>query len=314
MTPPARTGVGVALRTWHDLEQAADRSAWSLYAAEFLGTALLLVGGLSAVIVVISPASPLAALGLPGWLARGIAGALFGLTGTLVTISALGRHSGAHLNPAMTLAFLLEGRISGSHAAWYVVSQCLGAIAGATVVLGWGAFGVPLRFGATTPAAGLSPAWAVALEALCTVVLVTTVFVFLGSPRLRAFTAWTMGPMYAVMVSIEAPWTGTSTNPARTLGPAVVTGTWSGFWVYLAGPAAGALVGVALARGWVVANAALPRPGWSGIPPTRGRPITRRLRSPDRPARPGPGGVPPRPAGRPHRAAGSPPRRRAWSR
>ena len=249
MTPSARTGVGGALRTWHDLEQAADRSAWSLYAAEFLGTALLLVGGLSAVIVVISPASPLAALGLPGWLARGIAGALFGLTGTLVTISALGRHSGAHLNPAMTLAFLLEGRISGSHAVWYVISQCLGAIAGATVVLGWGALGAPLAFGATTPRTGLPSMWAVALEALCTVVLVTTVFVFLGSPRLRAFTAWTMGPMYAVMVSLEAPWTGTSTNPARTLGPAVATGTWSGFWVYLAGPASGALIGVALARG-----------------------------------------------------------------
>ncbi len=248
MTAPARAGVGGALRTWHDLEQAADRSAWSLYAAEFLGTALLLVGGLSAVILVISTASPLAALGLPGWLARAVAGGLFGLTGTLVTLSGLGRHSGAHLNPAMTLAFLLERRISPSHAAWYVVSQCLGAITGAAVVLGWGALGVPLRFGATTPAAGLAPVWAVALEALCTVVLVATVFLFLGSPRLRAFTAWTMGPMYAVMVSLEAPWTGTSTNPARSLGPAVVTGTWQDFWVYVAGPLFGAVVGVGLAR------------------------------------------------------------------
>lgn len=236
------------LRRWHDLERAADRSTWSLYVAELLGTALLLVGGLSAVIVVVSPTSPLAALALPGWLARGIAGALFGLTGSLVTVSTLGRHSGAHLNPAMTLAFLMERKISPSHAAWYVVGQLLGAVAGAAVVLAWGPWGAPLRYGATTPARGLAPWLAVALEALCTLVLVGTVFVFIGRPCLRRFTPWTMSPMYAVMVSLEAPWTGTSTNPARTLGPALVTGTWHGFWVYLVGPALGAAAGVGLAR------------------------------------------------------------------
>lgn len=236
------------LRRWHDLEQAADKSAWSLYAAEFLGTAMLLIGGLSGVILLISPGSPVAALGLPGWLARAVAGALFGLTGSLVTVSAIGRHSGAHLNPAMTLAFLVEGRISRSHAAWYVLSQGLGAIAGAAVVLLWGPLGKPLQYGTTTPAHGLNPWLAVALEALCTVVLVGTVFVFLGHDRLKRLTPWTMSPMYAVMVSVEAPWTGTSTNPARTLGPAVVTGAWQGFWVYLVGPALGALIGVGVAR------------------------------------------------------------------
>ncbi len=236
------------LHRWHDLEAAADRSSWSLYVAEFLGTALLLIGGLSAVIVVASPASPVAALALPGWLARGVAGALFGLTGTLVTVSALGRHSGAHLNPAMTLAFLVKGKISASHAALYVVSQSLGAITGAWVVLLWGTVAEPLTDGATTPMQGINPFVAVALEALCTVVLVGTVFVFLSHPRLRRFTAWTMSPMYAVMVSLEAPFTGTSTNPARSLGPAVATGTWQGFWIYLVGPALGALLGVALAR------------------------------------------------------------------
>ena len=248
MIAPVATDLRGALRAWHDLERSADRTSWSLYLAEYVGTALLLIGGLSAVIVVISPTSPVDALGLPGWLARGIAGGLFGLTGTAVTLSRFGRHSGAHLNPAMSLAFLIEGRISPSHAVWYVVSQCLGAITGAAVVLAWGPLGRPLTFGATTPHAGVAPWAAVALEATCTVVLVATVFVFLGHPRLKKFTPWTMGPMYAVMVSLEAPWTGTSTNPARSLGPAVATGTWRDFWVYLVGPAIGAAVGVGLAR------------------------------------------------------------------
>lgn len=287
MTTVAGTGFRSPLRRWHDLERRADRSAWSLYAAELLGTALLLVGGLSAVVFVVSPASPVAALALPGWLARGIAGALFGLTGTLVTLSALGRHSGAHLNPAMTLAFRIEGKISASHAVWYVSSQLLGAVAGAGVVLVWGPWGEPLRYGATTPAPSISPWLAVALEASCTVVLVGTVFVFLGRPRLRRFTPWTMSPMYAVMVSLEAPWTGTSTNPARSLGPAVVTGTWHGFWIYLLGPALGAAAGVGLARvlghgqrrvdqARIAAHPGAPGTGSAPLPRAPGGPKSRR--------------------------------------
>ncbi len=245
-TPPARRGLW---SRWHDLEQVADLGSLSLYGAEALGTALLLIGGLSAVIMMISPASPVAAWGLPGWLARACAGALFGLTGTAVTLSPFGRHSGAHINPAMTLAFLLEGRISRSHALGYAIAQCLGATAGAFVILAWGRYGKPLQFGATVPEAGLPLPVAVALEALATGVLVTVVFTFLARPVLRDLTPWTMGPLYAAMVSIEAPLTGTSTNPARSLGPAIATGEWTHFWVYLAGPALGAAVAVVLV-GW----------------------------------------------------------------
>lgn len=257
------------LHRWHDLEAAASASSWSLYVAEFLGTALLLIGGLSGVILIVSPASPLAALALPGSLARAVAGALFGLTGTLVTISAVGRHSGAHLNPAMTLAFLVRGKISPSHAGLYVVSQCLGAIAGSLVVLAWGPLGKPLTYGVTTPAHGLNPVVAVVLEAVCTVVLVGTVFVFLGHPHLRRLTPWTMSPMYAAMVSVEAPWTGTSTNPARSLGPAVATGTWIGFWIYLVGPVLGALLGVLVAWALGADARTSTRAGSRRILPTR---------------------------------------------
>jgi len=236
------------LSRWHDLEQRAGRSSWSLFAAEAVGTALLLMGGLSAVILLVSPASPLAALHLPGWAARAFAGALFGLTGTAVTLSPVGRHSGAHINPAVTLAFLLRGRISASHAAGYVAGQALGAVVGAAAVLAWGPLGRPLGFGVTIPAAGLSPIAAAGLEALCTVALVAIIFSFLSRASWRRFTPWTMGPLYAFMVSVEAPLTGTSTNPARSLGPALVTDTWAGFWVYLVGPLLGAVVGVFLAR------------------------------------------------------------------
>ena len=237
-----------ALSRWHDLERRADRSSLSLFVSEAVGTALLLVGGLSAVTLVISPASPLGALHLPDWAARACAGALFGLTGTAVTLSRFGRHSGAHINPAVTLAFWLTGKISTSHAVGYVVSQALGAVAGAGAVLVWGAYGRPIRFGATVPETGLAPGVAVGLEALCTAVLVVVLFTFLSSRSLRHLTPWTMGPLYAVMVCLEAPLTGTSTNPARSFGPALITGTWTLFWVYLVGPFLGAVVGVRVAR------------------------------------------------------------------
>lgn len=245
MTPRTRAAVWTS---WHDLEQAADRSSWSLYGAEAIGTALLLIGGLSAVIVLMSPDSPVAAWGLPGWLRRACAGGLFGLTGTAVTLSPFGRHSGAHINPAMTMAFLIEGRISRSHAVGYVLAQCAGAIAGAYAVLAWGHYGAPLEFGATVPATGLPLPIAVALEAAATCIMVTVVFTFLGRPSLKHLTPWTMGPMYAVMVSIEAPYTGTSTNPARTLGPAIAADVWTHIWIYVVGPAIGAAAAVLLTR------------------------------------------------------------------
>jgi aquaporin Z len=72
--------------------------------------------------------------------------------------------------------------------------------------------------------------------------------VFVGSRRLRAFTPLLFPPLYAVMVFLEAPISGTSTNPARSLGPAAIAGAWQGWWIYWAGPIAGALAGIALTR------------------------------------------------------------------
>lgn len=235
---------------WHDLERAATKSSWSLYLAEFIGTALLMIGGLSAVIVITSPTSPVASLGLPHWLLRFVAGAFFGLSGALVTISPFGKHSGAHINPAMTFAFWLTRRISTSHAVGYVAAQCLGATAGAAVLLVWGRMGRPIKFGATVPEPGL-PMWAaVAGEVLTTVVLIVVVFLFLATPRLKAFTPWTIPLMYSVMVCLEGPLTGTSTNPARSLGPAIVTGIWTDMWVYFVGPLLGSCVGVLIYQVW----------------------------------------------------------------
>ena len=223
-----------------------DREALTTFRAEAVATALLMVGGLTAVVPVVSPTGPLAGLDVPGWVRRFVAGGLFGLSGTAATLSR-GRRSGAHLNPAVTLAFRAEGTISTARAVGYVAAQVVGAVAGAAVVRAVGPVGPGLGWGTTVPAAGLTGRQAAGLGP--------------GDVRPRHARAVDGrasagaapdpvddGPLYAVMVAVEAPLTGTSSNPARSLGPALVTWTWTDAWVYWVGPAVGALAAVAMLR------------------------------------------------------------------
>ncbi len=85
-------------------------------------------------------------------------------------------------------------------------------------------------------------------EAAATATMVTSLFVFLGRPGLRRFTPLLFPGLYALMVWLEAPLSGASTNPARTLGPAVVAGVWTDWWVYWSGPILGMLAGVSAYR------------------------------------------------------------------
>jgi aquaporin Z len=224
----------------------ATREGLRVLGAEAVATALLMVGGLTAVILVVSPTGPLAGLDLPDWARRFVAGGLFGLSGTAASLSRWGRLSGAHLNPAVTLAFRIEGTISTARAAGYVLAQLTGALVGSAVVRLWGPWGRGVSWGTTVPRAGLAGWQAAGLEAGVTLVLIVLVLSLVARPSLRHLTPWTMGPLYAVLVALEAPLTGTSSNPARSFGPAVVTGTWTEAWVYWVGPAVGALVGVGL--------------------------------------------------------------------
>ena len=216
--------------------------------AELVATAGLVLLGLSAVIVDFGAGGPLATALPDAGLRRAITGFVFGTIGALIAVSPLGRESGAHLNPVVTIAFRLQGGIRSGTAVAYVVSQCVGAVLGALPLLAWGALGRSVAFGATLPGAGY-PNWAVlGGETLATVALIVGLLAMVGHRRSRAFTPLLFPPLYAILVFVEAPLSGTSTNPARSLGPAVVAGTWQGWWIYWLGPLLGALIGVAAIR------------------------------------------------------------------
>jgi aquaporin Z len=223
------------------------RQAWRLWLSEFVGTALLVGAGLSVVILDISPKGPMAPhLGLGERLA--VTGFLFGSIGALIAVSPVGRVSGAHINPIVTLAFVLRGRMRPWLAAGYVVAQLGGAVAGAAILTAWGDLGRAVNFGATLPGKAYGAVAAFGGEVVTSAALIVLLIAFVGSRRLRAFTPLLFPALYAVMVFLEAPISGTSTNPARSLGPAVIAGAWRGWWVYWVGPIAGALAGLAIAR------------------------------------------------------------------
>jgi aquaporin Z len=212
------------------------------FVSEFLGTALLLLVGLSIVIFMFGSGSPMAKL-IPAVKVRQlITGFLFGSIGASIALSPIGKISGAHINPAVTMVFWLFRKIEGRLAVTYILAQLTGAIIGCLPLLVWGQMGRSIQYGGTFPGEGYSLHTALLGEAITTFTMVSLLVIFIGFRQIRQFTPFMFPFLYAIMVPLEAAISGTSTNPARSLGPAVVSGQWDGFWIYLIGPLAGALL------------------------------------------------------------------------
>jgi aquaporin Z len=158
----------------------------------------------------------------------------------------MGAVSGAHLNPAVSLAFALRGDFPWKRVPGYVVIQLLGATLACLFLDA--VFGDIQHLGATLPGAGYADWQALLMEVVLTATLVS---VILGT----ASTAQNVGRVAALGVGgyvalaglWSAPVSGTSMNPARSFGPALVSGDFSGYWVYVLGPIAGAVIAVGCA-------------------------------------------------------------------
>jgi aquaporin Z len=216
---------------------------WGPWLCEFVGTALLLAGGLSAVFLDFGVGSPVAAH-LPSTSARLLlTGLLFAGSGSLVALSSLGRRSGAHLNPAVTLAFWTQRKVHPHDLAGYVVAQLAGAFTAVVLLqLAWGSTATGLHLGATQPGHGFTALDAAGLEAVMTASLILMIFFFTSHVRTARWTPLGNWVLVATLVWQGAPYTGTSLNPARSLGPALIAPDLANLWVYLVGPCAGALL------------------------------------------------------------------------
>ncbi|EFH83765.1 MIP/aquaporin family protein [Ktedonobacter racemifer] len=226
-----------------------QRLHWPEYGSELLGTAFLVFIALSAVAFTLGSGSPLAAV-LPKnstrWL---ITGLLLAASGPLVAISPLGKLSGAHLNPAVSLAFWLQGKMHQHDLVGYLASQMLGAVFGAGLaVLTWRERAASVHNGITVPGRGY-PIWSVFLiEMGFTCLLVLAIFLFLSSHHLMRWTPLMTWLLVAFIYWVVAPISGSSLNPARSFGPALVSWFWRDQWVYVLASPIGALLAVGLYR------------------------------------------------------------------
>jgi aquaporin Z len=218
---------------------------WAEWSCELVGTALLLLGGLSAVCLDFAPGSPVASAVPDHSVRLLITGVLFAGTGSLVAVSPLGRRSGAHLNPSVTLAFWRRGHMHPHDLAGYIVAQVAGAFAGTALVRWWwGAKAAALDLGTTQPGHGIGAA-AAGIEAFMTFLLVGGILVMVSSAKTAPWTPLLVWILVAVLVWQGAPWTGTSLNPARSLAPALLAPDTANLWIYFVGPLAGSLLAVA---------------------------------------------------------------------
>jgi aquaporin Z len=219
---------------------------WRIWLAEAAGTGLLVLGALSAVAFVLGDDSPVDDV-LSSESARLlVTGVLVGGCVSLIVVSPLGRLSGAHINPAVTLAFGVVGRVSAHDIMGYLVAQLAGALAGAYAFRRiWGSVALSVGGGVTHPTVS-TPA-AIAIEAGMTALLLAMIFVFLSRKRLMRWTPIMLWAVVGALVWQGSPYTGTSLNPARSAGPAVAFSDLADLWLYLLAPALGAL---AIAAVW----------------------------------------------------------------
>lgn len=219
---------------WHPIE----------WLCELAGTFFFLFLGFMGIAALESPLSPLPEAVPSAVLRLVLIGAVFGILAAIVAVSPVGRRSGAHLNPAVTLGFWAYGQTHAHDLVGFVAAQCLGAVlAAAAFTATSGSWAETINFARTEPSPDLSGWAAAGIEGAITFGLVLVVLLMVSSPRTARWTPVAVIAALMVLIPVGGSLTGASMNPARTFGPDVVSAQYSSLWVYLVGPALGALLG-----------------------------------------------------------------------
>lgn len=165
---------------------------------------------------------------------------VFGLV-IMAMVYATGHLSGAHINPAVTIAFTLTRHFPVAEARVYIAAQVAGATAAALTL--WAIWpSQPAALGATVPSVGAGSA--LVYEAVMTALLMFVIVAVATDTRaVGSAAAIAIGATIGLDALFGGPFTGASMNPARSLGPALVAGEWQDFWLYVVGPVAGASLG-----------------------------------------------------------------------
>jgi aquaporin Z len=211
---------------------------WREYGVEAAGAGIILMAACFLATMLGHPASPIAPHVAPAWVRRALMGGGMGLTIYALAHSAWGRRSGAHFNPAVTLAFFRLGRVAPADAVGYVAAQFVGATGGiliAVSVLGLLVGGERVDYVVTVPgAAGVAAAFAA--ELVLSFLLMTAILTALSSDRFAAHAGALAASLVAVFITLASPLSGVSMNPARTFASDLAAAEFTALWVYLVAP------------------------------------------------------------------------------
>jgi len=219
----------------------ALRRHWFLYVYEGAELAWFMVAACVATVLLFGAGSVGVRLIASAAVRRLVMGAAMGGTAVMIIHSPMGKRSGAHFNPAITLTYLWLGKIGAWDALGYVVGQFVGGVAGVglvKIVMGRALAQPSVDYAVTVPGI-FGTAGAFGAELFMASLLMGTVLWMTNRPRLAGYTGYVMGVLITGYVFFFAPVSGFSINPARTVGSAVWAGVWTAEWVYFVAPLVG---------------------------------------------------------------------------
>jgi glycerol uptake facilitator-like aquaporin len=220
-------------------EAWAGRRASRAYLSELIGTAGLVFAALTAISFTVPADAPLASWSMHYKLL--LIGFAVGAAVALFASTPMGRVSGAHLSPAISLYMFARSGLRARDLLGYTVFQLAGSVLGVYVArLVWGSRVAAARHGLIQPAPGWTASAVFLAEALSTAALVIVLALMTTKPRPRS-TPWVVGAVITLLIFSTGATSGASFNPARNFGPHVISQDFSFFWVYMTAPLAGAV-------------------------------------------------------------------------
>lgn len=228
----------------------ALRQHWPEYLMEAacLGTFMVSAGMFSALLEY--PNSPIRHAIPQDFIRRALNGLAMGLTAIGIIYSPWGARSGAHMNPAVTWTFFRLGKVKPWDAVFYTIFQMLGGVTGVLLVkavLGSIFTNAPVTYVVTVPGkAGVFTAFFAEIALACGMMLM--VLLMTNAPSLARFTGFFGGTLVFLYITFEAPLSGMSINPARTVASALPSGIWTAGWIYFVAPVGGMLLAVEIYR------------------------------------------------------------------
>jgi aquaporin Z len=219
---------------------------WPLYIIEGVLLAGFMISACGFSILLEYPHAPGYAAIHSGFIRRALIGVAMGATAVGLIYSPIGKKSGAHMNPAFTLGFLWLQKIALWDALFYMVGQFIGGVLGvlfSRLVFGPALASPQIQWIVTVPGPqGAGAAWLG--EFIISAILMGTVLLVNRSRTLSRFTGVFAGILIFLFVTFEAPYSGFSMNPARTVASALPSGIWTQWWIYFTAPVIGMLTAI----------------------------------------------------------------------